>query len=127
MNAAEKPPLNTCTISIEIDRGIADQAEIIARQYNFADLGAALANLARIIALEHRIPLEGASETEQSRTRGGPYGGATFSRLATLARESGHAAVDKAHAAGKSTSYTEDGRVMRELPDGSKQEVTRSR
>lgn len=125
MVAPAKPAGNTLTIAVEVEPEIAAQAEAIAQHNNYANLSVALAETARRMSLERRMPFETSNDNERPR---GPYAGATFSRMAELARRSGEEAVSKAHAAGRSTSFLdENNRVVRLEPDGTVVEAGRER
>jgi antitoxin component of RelBE/YafQ-DinJ toxin-antitoxin module len=126
MGDAGKTASDTQEVVVRVDSAVAAEAEAVARANNFPSLSAALAAVARQITVDRRIPLD--PEETRSTTERGRYSGASFSRLAALARQSGREAAAAALAAGRSASYVDkDGRVMRRLPNGSVEEVSPTR
>lgn len=127
MVAGTNPTPDTQTVTVQLDRTIADQAEAIARENNFSSLSHALAAVTKRIAINRRMPFENSRDNTHGDPAERTYAGVSLSRLGELARQSGADAVAQARAAGKPVSYaTEDGRIVEEV-DGKVREIGRVR
>ena len=102
MVTASRPPPQELEIIVRLDPAVAERAEAVARQNDYANLSAALAAMTQKMSLERRMPGVAADDNERA---GVSYSGASFSRLAVLARQSGREAVAATLAAGKSVSF----------------------
>ena len=108
-------PALTLEVIVRLDPAVAERAEAVARQNDYKNLSAALAAMTEKMSLNRRMPDIAANDNELAAPS---YAGVSFSRLATLARQSGQQAVSDTLLAGKSVSYESiEGKVARQYPE----------